>query len=47
MARSFATPRSLPLHESLGFVHTGTIQAWKFDRWLDEGYWELPLPPPA
>ncbi len=39
---------SVSLHESLGFVHAGTIHrvARKFERWHHEGYWVLALPRP-
>jgi L-amino acid N-acyltransferase YncA len=33
---------SVALHESLGFLHVGTIRqaGRKFERWLDVGYWQ-------
>ncbi len=36
---------SVALHESFGFRHAGTIAqaGWKFERWLDVGYWQLSL----
>ena len=36
---------SVALHESLGFRHAGTLHnvGRKFDRWYDEGFWELVL----
>jgi len=36
---------SVALHESLGFVHIGTVleAGLKFDRWIDVGYWQLLL----
>ena len=36
---------SVALHESLGFIRTGTLHqvARKFDTWYDEGFWELQL----
>ncbi|MGC4175280.1 N-acetyltransferase family protein [Demequina sp.] len=36
---------SVALHEAVGFRHTGTIVdvGRKFGRWLDVGYWQLPL----
>lgn len=36
---------SVGLHESLGFVKKGQIDAVgrKFDRWLDVGYWQVTL----
>jgi L-amino acid N-acyltransferase YncA len=35
-------PASVTLHEKLGFTHTGTLHAvgFKFDRWVDVGYWQ-------
>lgn len=39
---------SIALHESLGFTHAGTIRqaAFKFNRWLDLGFWQLLLETP-
>jgi len=39
---------SIALHESLGFVHAGTIRqaGFKFGRWLDLGFWQLLLDTP-
>jgi phosphinothricin acetyltransferase len=36
---------SVALHEKLGFVKIGHFQqvGWKFDQWIDVGYWELIL----
>lgn len=36
---------SVALHEKLGFKSIGafTEVGWKFDRWVDVGYWELIL----
>jgi len=36
---------SVALHESLGFVKIGHFPAvgWKLARWIDVGYWVLPL----
>ncbi|HEX2862131.1 MAG TPA: arsinothricin resistance N-acetyltransferase ArsN1 family B [Lacunisphaera sp.] len=36
---------SVALHEKLGFKNIGQFKevGWKFDRWLDVGYWELLL----
>lgn len=36
---------SVRLHESVGFTPVGTYRrvGWKFDRWHDAGFWELPL----
>lgn len=37
---------SVALHEKLGFRKIGQFRevGWKFNRWLDVGYWELLLP---
>lgn len=34
---------SVALHEKLGFEKVGQFRevGWKFDRWIDVGYWEL------
>lgn len=39
---------SIALHESLGFVHAGTIKeaGFKFGRWLDLGFYQLILNTP-
>jgi phosphinothricin acetyltransferase len=36
---------SVALHESVGFKHAGTIAqvGWKFERWIDVGYWQLSM----
>ena len=36
---------SVALHEKLGFVKIGQFKevGWKFDQWIDVGYWELML----
>ncbi|MEQ9402054.1 MAG: N-acetyltransferase family protein [Cyclobacteriaceae bacterium] len=36
---------SIALHERLGFVKVGQLKevGYKFDRWVDVGYWELML----
>jgi L-amino acid N-acyltransferase YncA len=36
---------SVRLHEKLGFVKTGHIKnaGWKFEQWVDTGYWYLDL----
>lgn len=38
-------PGSVALHERLGFRHVGTIPeaGYKFDRWIDVGFWQLRL----
>ncbi len=38
-------PASVALHERLGFRHVGTVAdaGFKFDRWIDVGYWQLML----
>ena len=40
---------SIALHESLGFVHAGTIRqaGFKFGRWLDLAFYQRLLPTPA
>ncbi|MES2934675.1 MAG: N-acetyltransferase family protein [Pseudomonadota bacterium] len=40
---------SIALHERFGFEHAGTIRqaAYKFDRWLDLGFFQLLLETPA
>jgi phosphinothricin acetyltransferase len=40
---------SIALHEKLGFRHAGTIEhaGFKFGRWLDLGFYQLLLDPPA
>jgi len=39
-------PASVALHEKFGFRKTGEFHevGWKFESWLDVGYWELLLP---
>lgn len=39
---------SIALHEKNGFVRSGTLTqvAWKFDRWLDLGFWQRTLQTP-
>ena len=39
---------SIGLHQSLGFIHCGTIKqaGFKFDRWLDLKFYQLILPTP-
>lgn len=36
---------SVRLHEQLGFEYVGTFSevGWKFDQWIDVGYWQLRL----
>jgi L-amino acid N-acyltransferase YncA len=36
---------SVALHERLGFVRAGHLRevGWKFDRWIDVGYWQALL----
>jgi L-amino acid N-acyltransferase YncA len=38
-------PASIALHEKLGFEKTAHFAevGWKFDRWVDVGYWQLTL----
>ena len=38
-------PASVALHEKLGFRQIGIFRevGWKFDRWIDVGYWQLIL----
>jgi len=38
-------PASVALHESLGFEKVAHFKevGWKFERWIDVGYWELRL----
>jgi len=40
--------RSIALHRSLGFEHSGTIRqaGFKFGRWLDLGFYQLVLDTP-
>lgn len=43
-----ANTASVALHEKLGFVHAGTIKqaGFKFNRWLDLGFYQLILKTP-
>ena len=43
-----ANTASITMHEKLGFVHAGTIQqaGFKFNRWLDLGFYQLILNTP-
>jgi phosphinothricin acetyltransferase len=36
---------SVKFHEQFGFKHVGTFTqvGWKFDQWIDVGFWELDL----
>lgn len=36
---------SVALHEKMGFSQVGHMRevGWKFDRWIDVGYWQLTL----
>lgn len=38
-------PGSVALHEKLGFVKVGHLKevGWKFERWVDVGYWQKML----
>lgn len=38
-------PASVALHERLGFTKAGHFRevGWKFDRWIDVGYWQALL----
>jgi phosphinothricin acetyltransferase len=40
-----ANSGSIGVHRSLGFSHVGIVTAcgWKFDRWLDMVFMEMPL----
>ena len=42
---SLPNEASVKLHESIGFTKTGHFSevGFKFGRWIDVGYWELPL----
>ena len=42
-------PQSDAFHRALGFTRYGVEKnsGYKFGRWLDLGYWALPLNPPA
>ncbi len=43
---SLPNPASVGLHEALGFEKVAHFKevGWKFDRWIDTGYWERLLP---
>lgn len=40
---SLPNDASIKLHENLGFTKIGQFKevGWKFDKWIDVGYWEL------
>ena len=42
-------PASVALHEKFGFVKVGHLHdvGYKLGRWVDDGYWERMLQPPA
>jgi phosphinothricin acetyltransferase len=42
---SIPNPSSIALHEKLGFQKIGHFKevGWKFNQWIDVGYWELIL----
>lgn len=42
---SLPNPASVALHEKLGFVKVAHFKevGWKFEKWIDVGYWELLL----
>lgn len=42
---SIPNPSSQALHEQLGFSYVGVFKdvGFKFDRWIDVGYWQLVL----
>jgi phosphinothricin acetyltransferase len=42
---SLPNPASVALHEKCGFTKVGHLAeaGWKFDKWVDVGYWELRL----
>ncbi len=42
---SIPNPASIALHEKLGFQKIGHFKevGWKFNQWIDAGYWELIL----
>jgi L-amino acid N-acyltransferase len=44
-----ANTTSIRLHQSLGFVHSGTIRqaGFKFGRWLDLAFYQLILTTPS
>jgi phosphinothricin acetyltransferase len=47
-AIDIANKASVNLHEDMGFTHVGTIRqvAYKFERWLDLGFYQLLLNTP-
>ncbi|MBB5714207.1 GNAT family N-acetyltransferase [Sphingomonas aerophila] len=48
-AIALPNPGSVALHETLGFVHAGTLAAvgYKLGQWADVGYWQRALAPAA
>lgn len=44
-----ANQASITLHESMGFVHSGTLRqaGFKFGDWLDVAFYQLALPTPS
>lgn len=44
-AISLPNDSSVALHEKLGYKRAGCLRevGWKFDRWVDVGYWRLML----
>ncbi|MBN1515798.1 N-acetyltransferase [Candidatus Sumerlaeota bacterium] len=44
---SLPNPASVALHEKMGFEKIGHFKevGWKFNQWIDVGYWELILHP--
>ena len=48
-AIALPNPASVALHETLGFVHAGTLAAvgYKLGQWADVGYWQRALTTPA
>jgi phosphinothricin acetyltransferase len=43
---SLPNPASVALHEALGYEPVGVFRevGWKFDRWIDVGYWQKVFP---
>ena len=42
---SLPNDQSIPFHEKLGFQKVGQLESlgYKFNRWIDVGYWELKI----